>query len=118
MTPEGLKTPECIFRLREIHLYYRKKVIMVWDNLSVHDATEAYFTEERPDWFDFYYFPSYSPELNPVEQCWQQVKGVEMANYAAKDKEDLVRKALLSAENINDDKQLLASFFRHAGLSL
>ncbi len=66
MTPEGLKTPECIFWLREIHLYYRKKVIMVWDNLSVHYATEAYFTEERPDWFDFYYFPSYSPELNPV----------------------------------------------------
>ena len=118
MIPEGLKTPECVYWLREIHCFYRKKVIMVWDNLSVHYATAAYFEEEHPEWFDFYYFPSYSPELNPVEQCWQQVKGVEMANYAAKDKEDLIRKTLESTMNINNDKRLIASFFHHAGLSL
>jgi len=29
----------------------------------------------------FEYLPSYSPELNPVEQCWQMMKNVFMANF-------------------------------------
>ena len=36
----------------------------------------------------FEYLPAYSPELNPVEQCWQWIKKVKLANRASRnDKE-------------------------------
>jgi transposase len=38
---------------------------------------------EHSGWFLFEYFPAYSPELNPVEQCWQYMKNVQMANFVA-----------------------------------
>ena len=53
---------------------------MIFDRLSSHIAAQKFFEEEHPDWFVFEYLPSYSPELNPVEQCWRNMKNVSMAN--------------------------------------
>jgi hypothetical protein len=39
--------------LRQLHHDYRRKVIVVWDRLSVHRSAAAHFQEERPDWFEF-----------------------------------------------------------------
>ncbi len=79
--PFRMDTEECIARLYEVYRYYRRKVIMVWDNLGAHYAAAEFFETEYPHWFDFYYFPTYSPELNPVEQCWHHTKDVELANF-------------------------------------
>lgn len=111
-------TEECLYQLNLIHQYYRRKIILVWDNLSAHHAAVNYFGDEHSNEYDFYFFPTYSPELNPVEPCWHHTKNVEMANFAAKDKEEMVRKLFESTQKISDDQQLLASFFKHAGLKL
>ncbi len=118
LLPNGMNTDECVYWLNEIHRYYRRKVVMVWDNLSAHHAAASFFDDEHPDWFDFYFFPTYSPELNPVESCWHHTKNVEMANFTAKDREELARKLFQSTDRISNDKRLLASFFKHAGLKL
>lgn len=91
---------------------------MLWDNLSAHHAAAAIMEEEHPNWYDFYFFPTYSPELNAVEPCWHHTKNVEMANFTAKDKEEMERNLFQATENINKNKRLLASFFKHAGLKL
>jgi len=104
-----------IFFLTEIHHYYRSKVVIVWDHLSAHHAAESYFEETRPDWFEFHYFPSYSPELNPVEPCWNQIKNVYLANFVPTSDEELLSAVLESGERINEQK-LLHSFFAQAGI--
>jgi transposase len=66
----------------------------------------------------FEYLPSYSPELKPVEQCWQVMKNVYMANFVPLSVEHLHEKALEVAQVINKDRKRLASFFLHAKLKL
>ena len=66
----------------------------------------------------FEYLPSYSPELNPVEQCWQMMKNVSMANFVPMSVEQLREKACEASQVINKDPKLLASFFHHAKLAL
>lgn len=106
-----------IFFLYQIHRYYGKKAIIVWDNLTAHYSAANYFDDEHPDWFDFEYFPSHSPELNPVEPCWQQGKHVYLPNFVPTSDEELVEEVNKAMERINEDK-LLPSFFKHAGLEL
>ena len=108
-------TEDMIFFLTEIHHYYRSRVMIVWDHLSAHHAAELYFEEMRPNWFEFHYFPSYSPELNPVEPCWNQIKNVYLANFVPANDDELVSAVLESGERINEQK-LLPSFFAQAGI--
>ena len=105
-----MNASECLYWRNEIHRYDRRKVIMVWDGLPAHHAAAAIMDEEHPGWFEFHYFPPYSPELNPVEPCWHHTKNVEMANYTAKNKNELSRKIFQATENINNNKLLLHSF--------
>jgi hypothetical protein len=114
----GMNASECLYWLYEIHRYYRRKVIMVWDGLPAHRAAETIMDQERPGWFEYHYFPSYAPELNPVEPCWHHTKNIEMANYTAKNKDELARKIFQATENINKNKQLLASFFKYTRLKI
>jgi len=118
LLPEGMNTSECLYWLNKIHRYYRRKVVIVWDNLPAHHAAATIMEEKHPDWFEFHYFPPYSPELNPVEPCWHHTKNVEMANFAAKDKQELTRKIFQATDSINNNKQLLASFFKYTRLKL
>jgi len=104
--------------LTQIHRYYGGKVMILWDRLPAHVATQIYFERERSDWFFFEYFPSYSPELNPVEQCWNMMKNVAMANFVPMSIEHLKEKTLEVAKRINNDPKLIAEFFRHAKLKL
>ena len=52
---------------------------MIFDRLPEHISAQKFFEREYPGWFLFEYLPSYSQELNPVEQCWQNIKNVSMA---------------------------------------
>lgn len=65
--PETMTTAKCLYQLNLIHRYYHRKAIVVWDNLSVHHAAAAIMDDEHPNWYDFFFFPTCSPELNPVE---------------------------------------------------
>ncbi len=90
---------------------------MVWDNLSAHLATESFFETEHPDWFEFFNFPTYSPELNPVEQCWRQMKHVYLCNFVPTSEVELKSAVFSAAMRINEE-HLLSSFFKHAGVKL
>ena len=48
--------------------------------------------------------PSYSPELNPVEQLWQQLKDNELSNRCFKDDEEIVSCCCIAWNNFTDKK--------------
>jgi len=114
----GMNTEMMIFFLTMVRRYYGKQVMILFDRLSSHLAAETYFGSHQPDWFLFEYFPSYSPELNPVEQCWQWMKNVAMANFVPICMDCLEAKAFEAAQEINNDPKLLTAFFQHAKLAI
>jgi len=97
---------DLVFHLTALHHYYRRKVLVLWDNLPTHHATESYFFDEYPDWFEFEYFPAYSPELNPVEYCWNQMKNVYLPNFVPTSDEELVLVVQAAAMRINEERHL------------
>ena len=88
----AINTEDVIFFLSEIHRHYGKKVMIIWDRLSAHISAQKFFERVNPDWFVFEYLPAYSPELKPVEQCWQVMKNVHLANFVPLSVEHLVEK--------------------------
>jgi len=109
------RTEDVILFLTELHYRYGGKVMILWDHLSAHHSAETYFCDEHPDWFEFHYLPTYSPELNPVESCWHHIKNVSLANFVPSNDEELVQAVMESGQRINDWK-LLPKFFKYAGI--
>ncbi|MGL4595785.1 MAG: transposase [Thermoguttaceae bacterium] len=72
--PGSAGTHEIVYDLNLVHRYDQKTVVAVWDGLPAHQAAERYFQSLHLDWFVFHRLPPYSPELNPVEQCWNEMK--------------------------------------------
>ena len=114
----AINTEDMIFFLTMVRRYYGKQVMIIFDRLPAHIAAQSYFERVHPDWFLFEYLPAYSPELNPVEQCWQYMKNVSMPNFVPICAECLETKAFQGAQEINNDPKLLPEFFHHAKLAL
>jgi transposase len=51
--------------------------------------------------------PPYSPELNPTEQVWQQLKDRELSNRVFKDEEDIVDSCCRAWNNFTDEKEAI-----------
>ena len=114
----AINTEDVIFFLTNIHRHYGGKVMIIFDRLTSHISARNYFDQTHPDWFLFEYLPPYSPELNPVEQCWQMMKNVFMVNFVPLSVEHLEAKVLEVAQIVDNDPMLIASFFHHAKLAL
>jgi len=114
----AITTEDVICFLTAIHRHYGGRVMIILDRLTSHISARNYFERVHPDWFLFEYLPSYSPELNPVEQCWQMMKNVFMVNFVLLSVEHLEKKAFEAASILNNAPMLLASFFHHAKLAL
>jgi transposase len=108
------KSGEMSWVLDELHKHFRGTVIIIWDNLQGHKGLQAKYEREHPGWFRFERLPTYSPELNVVEQCWNKIKNVEMANFAPKNCKQVVTQVELATKKINENKTLLPNFLRHA----
>ena len=104
--------------LVQMHCYFRRKVILIWDCWSVHLAAAQYFAREHPDWFEFEQLPGYSPELNPVEQCWKHTKYDELPNFIPEDIDHLYAEATRSLDSLHGDEEFLRSAFAYCGLPI
>jgi transposase len=112
--PGSAKSAERSYVLDELHKHFRGKIIIIWDNLQGHKGLQAKYERDHPGWFEFERLPTYSPELNVVEQCWNQIKNVEMANFAPKNVQQVVDQVEMAAQIINQNKKLLPAFMKHA----
>ena len=100
---------EAVF-LTDVHYYYRRKVLVLWDNLSTHHAVDSYFTEKHPNWFEFEYFPVYPPEFNPVESCWNKMKNEYLPNFVPRTDGELVDAVDAAAMKNNEEKKVMSCF--------
>lgn len=104
--------------LMQMHCHFRRKVILIWDRWSVHKANAHHFEQHHADWFQFEELPGYSPELNPVEQCWKHAKYDELPNFIPEDLDQLYNEAMRSFDSLHSDEEFLRSAFAHCQLPL
>ena len=62
--------------------------------------------------------PATPAELNPVEGVWANLKGQELANYAADTLDDLTQQARRGITRVRRRPRLLFAFLDRTGLSL
>jgi len=104
--------------LHALHNRFRRRVVLVWDNLRVHYKTAKYFSIKHPSWFRFEYLPPYCPELNPVEGAWSYVQYGCQANFAATDVDHLHRHTSDSLSLLRCNQNLLPAFLEHTKLQI
>jgi len=103
--------------LREIHLHLRRPLILVCDRLPAHRAAVRQLLEDGVQWLTVEWLPAYAPDLDPVEDVWNQSKYADLANVIPNDIHELREALDQLLETYRHQPNRLHSFFRAAHLS-
>lgn len=97
LVEKQLATTTIAFFKRLLKIY--KKIIFIIDKARWHTAKIVNkFVEQNKRDIKIVYFPTTSPDLNPVEECWRQTRNNVTANKAFNDVNKL-KKALRTEWN-------------------
>jgi transposase len=118
LSPANVATEDLIWFLSQMHAHFHRTIILIWDRWGVHKAATRYFHQHHSDWFRFEELPSYSPELNPVEQCWKHTKYDELPNFIPEDLDHLQSEATRSLTSLHGNEEFLRSAFAYCLLPL
>jgi transposase len=85
--------------------------VLVMDNLGAHKTPKVRELLDRSG-FPYRYLPSYSPDLNPIEPAWAQLKA-ELRRVAAHEESALHRALGPALDRVSADNA--RAYFRHCG---
>ena len=89
-------------------------VFLIVDGHPVHrSARVKAFVESTDGRLKLFHLPAYSPELNPDEQVWNQLKNHRIGKMFIKSLDDMVEKVGSSMRSIQRSPSLIRSFFQH-----
>ena len=91
----------------------QKKILLIWDNASWHKSQEVkdFLNSDEGKRLWVAQIPPYSPEFNPDELVWANLKRVQIPNRVAKnvkELEEIVNKGMIK---IQESTKLILSFF-------
>ena len=89
---------------------------LIWDRLSAH-LNKSVRTFLLAHGVEVLFLPSYSPNLNPTEWLWANLKGKELANLCAEDISQASDEARRGIRRIRSKTSLMQSFLAGTGLS-
>ena len=120
MKPDSYDGTSLIGFLKDLKKHFRgQPVILIWDGLPAHRSREMQeFLAAQQDWLYVARLPGYAPDLNPVEDLWENLKGNELANQYADNRGEVGRAVETGMERVKQNRQLLFGFLKHTGLSL
>lgn len=119
MKPDSYNTGSLIDFLKALKRELRgRNCIVIWDGLPAHKSKEmkAYLATQR-SWLRVEFLPGYSPELNPVETLWGNVKGQELANLCPDDLGEVADALRRGMQRVGASHNLARAFLKNAGLS-
>jgi transposase len=91
-----------------------KKVFLIVDNLSVHEAAAVEeWLAGKEDQIEVFYLPTYTPERNPDEYLNCDVKGNINTDGLPKDREELKGKLRRFMQKLCKLPERVASYFKH-----
>jgi transposase len=123
VTPQG----ELHFSIKERHINSEQYIdflkdiirgrdhpmILLVDKASFHHSKDVRtFVRAHRDKIRIFFFPGYSPEMNPDEQVWNTIKSKKLNKMTIKTKDEF-KKAIRSAlRKLQRDTELILSFFQ------
>jgi hypothetical protein len=118
--PDSYNAASLIVFLKDLKREFRgKPCILVWDGLPGHKSKEMkHYLSTQRRWLKIEMLPGYSPDLNPVETLWGNVKGQELANLCADDLGEVADAVERGLARVGACHELARAFLAHAGLSL
>jgi transposase len=90
-----------------------RKILLIWDNASWHKSAEtiAFLNTELGKRLWVAHTPPYSPEFNPDELVWANLKRVQIPNRIAKNIKELKIIAEEGMTVIQNSTELIKTFF-------
>ena len=95
--------------LRGLLRHLRGHVILLWDQGAIHKGPAIAAVERAYPRLHLEEFPAYAPELNPVEQLWNDFKG-HTANSLPRDPRDIRRSLQANTRRVRHSQAKLRSF--------
>lgn len=115
----NIRGPQVLAFLRTLRRHLPRGFTLLWDRGRPHRATCVQtWLERQGRAIGVEWLPAYAPELNPVEHVWGHAKYGDLANFAPVDLDDLEAAVVTSLAHKREQRDLLAAFFRAAGLEL
>jgi len=116
--PNSFNTESLITFLNELKRFVKgAQVILVWDHLPAHRSkVMKRFLFEQRHWLRIEWLPGYSPDLNPTEGIWSNIKGRELANFCPDQMEVATNAFRNGLRRVAHTLKLPFSFLEHAGL--
>lgn len=103
--------------LKLIKCHFRRKLILIVDNLRVHKSKKVRaYVKTQKAWLDIEYLPAYAPELNPVEYLWSSGKRKHFSNASIKGGKALDRRIRKNGRLAQRDPNLLKGFLKASSL--
>ncbi len=115
MTVKGKMTADRFIEFLERLLKNQSTpVFLIVDGHPVHrSARVKAFVEATNGRLKLFHLPAYSPELNPDEQVWNQLKNHRIGKMFIKSLDDMVEKVGSALRPIQRSPALIRSFFHH-----
>lgn len=92
--------------------YRKRNLLVIWDGAAVHRSQAIKdWLSQRPGRVHLERIPAYSPELNPVELVWNQLKR-SLQNQAFTNLAQLTKAVLAQLRQLHARPNLITAFFR------
>lgn len=110
------RTPDVVQFLRDVHHHVRRSLLLVCDRWQVHRAAVHRLQQDGASWLAVDWLPAYAPELDPVENVWDQSKYGDLANFIPDNILQVHDVLDTLLQDYRHDPVRLQSFFRSAHL--
>jgi transposase len=99
--------------LKDLLASTKRKILLIWDNAPWHKSQEVkdFLNTEEGKRLWVAQIPPYSPEFNPDEYVWANLKRVQIPNRVAKNVKELKAIAHSGMINIQESVDIVKSFF-------
>lgn len=96
-----------------LHDVSDKKVFLILDRAPYHTSGQTRkFAQATEGQLQLFFLPSYSPELNPDELVWKNVKHDRLGRASIKNFTELRARAVAALERLREVPELVTAFFR------
>ena len=114
MLHEGSVNSEVFLRFLEQLMHNAKQpIILILDNHRIHKSKLIDdYVESTNGMLELEFLPAYSPELNPDEQVWKNIKE-RVSKKLPQDKYDLRRMVNEAFAYLKKSSHIISGFFRH-----
>jgi len=113
VTKDSVNTDVFIEFLSRLMVGAKNPIFLILDNHPIHKTLKVQqFVEKQDGKLKLFFLPPYSPELNPDELVWNDVKNHGLSRHLVDSLDDLKNKVLARLHSLQKQTEKVASFFK------